>query len=115
MWNERGDVAAADFDEGDLTIDAAYHDLDLSAIVGAGQRLVMIRVNMVENTAGKQLRMKTKGMVNTWNHAVGITQVANKTLDHTFWVYTDAAGKIEYRFDNSTWGNIYVSIRGWFE
>lgn len=113
-WTDRGDVADSDYENGDLTKDAQYHDMDLSSIVGAGKRLVLLRVGMAEDAGGKKCRFRTKGFSHNYNLSTRYTQVANKTVDGDVWVETDANGVIEYLFDAATWTIIYIIVRGWF-
>ena len=113
-WHDRGDLAVSDYQSAALTKDSDWHDLDISAIVGKGQKLVMIRTYINDNAGGKKCQFKTKGYANDFNVSRCVTQAANKTNDKECWVYTDVNGVIEYYFDVATWNAINLLIRGWF-
>lgn len=111
----RGDVVDNDFVAGDLTKDDAWHDLDLSAIIGVGKSLVFIRAFLDENTGGKFIKLRTKGHTNNTNISACYTQVANKICDHTLSIYTDSNGIIEYLISTATWTTLTLAVRGWFK
>jgi len=48
----RGTVPKPDFEAGDITIDGAYHDLDLSGIIPAGSFAALISTNVKCNAVG---------------------------------------------------------------
>lgn len=114
QWFDRGDVSDSDYETEDFTDDDDYHDLDLSSIVGAGKRLVLLRVGLNENAGGKECRFRTKGFSGHYNLSSRYTQVADKTVDGDVWVQTDSNGVIQYLFTTATWSVIYLIVRGWF-
>lgn len=114
MFTDRGDVAANDFEEGDLTMDDAYRDLDLSGIVGANAVLVMMRVRLMSDEGQKRIVLKTKGSSNAPNTAFSYDGGAGLAVDHIQFVMTDAAGKLEYKASVATWSIIELTVRGWF-
>lgn len=113
-WYDRGDVAAYDYTAGTLTADGAWHDLDISGIVGIGRRKVLFQGFLEDNAGGKKMLMRTKGNTNEINVASAITQVAAKQCDRNVFVYTDVNGIIQYKIEVATWASIDVVIRGWF-
>lgn len=113
-WHDRGNVATYDYQSADLTKDGAWHDMDISAIVGKGQKLVCIRGYINDNAGGKRAQFRTNGNAQDINVSARRTQVANKTYETDIWVYTDANGVIEYDFDVATWNAITLLVRGWF-
>lgn len=114
-WIERGDLPANDYDENDLTQDNNYYTLDISGIVGVGKRLVLLSCRMIEDQGNKAVTMDTNGQTYHINASIHRTQFANITYQFNAWVYTDADGKIEYRYESGTWGVTRISVRGWFE
>lgn len=114
-WHDRGNVTTVDYDSAHLTKDSDWHDLDISGIVGIGQKLVLIRAYINDSVGGKKCQFRTKGYANDFNVSRCITQVAAKTNDKECWVYTDANGIIQYYFDTATWYAINLVIRGWFD
>ena len=114
QYVNRGDPANADWTQADLTLDAGYHDLDMSAIVGARTVLVHLRVVIMDGTAGALCVLRTNGMSNAQNAARLNVATANKPDDEDIILTTDSAGLIEYRIDA---GMDYVTIvvAGWWE
>lgn len=110
----RGDPNDEDYDLSELTRDGAYHDMNISAIVGAAVRLVLLRVRGNANAADKVFKFKTKGQTNDYNIAEGRSQVANVTIAGDFWVLTDASGVCEYNFDTAFANSIFITVGGWF-
>ena len=113
-WHDRGDLAEPDYQTVDVTKDSDWHDMDISAIVGKGQKLVLIRCYINDNAGGKKGQFRTKGYTYTYNVGRVVTHVANKTADEHIWVYTDVNGVIQYYFDTATWNAVQIEVRGWF-
>lgn len=112
---DRGDIAALDYTQATLTQDGAWHSLDISSIVGAGRRLVLLRVRVLDGEVGKKGAFKTNGDVNAVNSSEIYTHVANVINEADMWVFTDTAGIIEYLFSNVVFTSILVAVRGWFK
>lgn len=113
-FTDRGDLASIDWEIGDLTIDGAWHDLDLSGIVGANAALVCIRLLLDTSAAGKKGLFRTNGNSNSINVGQGYTAVLSKSFPQDMWVVTDAAGKIEYNFTADLAGIVRLSVAHWF-
>jgi len=114
-WNERGEVSSADYDETTLLENGSYNALDISGIVGAGHRLVLLGVRCQTGTAGASVRLRTNGQVGYWNRSELVSPAANVAFGGDMWVYTDASGVIEYWFTNQGWLQAEFVIRGWWE
>ncbi len=114
-WNDRGDVAVYDYIEATLTADGAWHDLDISGIVGASRRLVVIESNLKDNAGGKTMIMRTKGNVNEINVSPCGTITADKTCSRNMILYTDINGVLQYKIESGVWAIIDLAIRGWFK
>jgi len=112
-YTDRGDLANYDFTEATLTIDGAWHDMDLSSIVGAGVRLVLLRVIINNTSIGEPANFRTKGYSGAANRATLRIQEAGYVYDTDMWILTDASGIIEYLFSNTTWTSIDITVRGW--
>lgn len=113
-FTDRGDPAANDYTQTDFTRDNAYHDLDLSAIVGANACLVLISVHIKASTTNEEMKVGTSGNSNDYNTAWRKTISANVDYRYDIWVWTDAAGKIQYKFTTGTYVTINFNVRGWF-
>lgn len=114
-WNDRGDHGAFDFTHNSLTEDGAFHDMDLSAIIGSKKCLVMLRLTMKATTEGPYCQFRTNGNVNVYNCSTRYCQLANRSVAGDVWVETDDNGVIEYKFLPATWTLIYVLVGGWFD
>lgn len=112
---DSGDAAAVDYDVNDFTKDSAYHILDISSKVGAGVRLVHIKIVVVATTADEHFEIKTNGNTYERNVFSSGDMPANEPQVRSDWVYTDADGKIEYRISSGTYTAFDMIIRGWFE
>lgn len=63
----RGDPAAVDFTESDLSVNGAWTDLDLSGIIPVGTTSVVLHLAMDASAAGRYLSFRTKGNTNDNN------------------------------------------------
>ena len=112
---DRGDPAAADFAVGALTTDGAWHDLDLSSIVPASAKAVIIRAQIEDNAAGSIFAIRKNGNSNIVNNARQVTQVADVSIHITPTIVpVDTNRVIEYFASNTTWTTINIAVCGWF-
>lgn len=114
-WYDRGDVAAYDFTVATLTADDAWHDLDISGIVGIGRKLVIIESNLKDNAGGKTMLMRTKGNVNEINISPCGTVTADKTCSRNMILYTDTNGILQYKIESGVWAINDLVVRGYFK
>lgn len=112
-YTDRGDPDAVDFTESDFTKDSTWRDLDISGIVGAAQRLVLIQCNVQVNGVAKGFNLREKGNSLAYNIGGWISPVANVLFTYDRWVLTDASGVIQYYAETATWTYISLIIRGW--
>jgi len=114
-WYDRGNLFSADFSIGDFITDGTWRDLDISSIVGAGERLVLMSGRLADNAGNKTMTLRTKGNTFAKNVDIACTQVADRLYTHSFWVYTNVDGVIQYNIDIATWSEIGLTIRGYFK
>lgn len=112
---DRGSLDVDDFVKEDLTEDGNWHDMDLSGIVGAGRRLVQIYAQCNTDGSPYYAGFRTKGHTGTQNRYLEYNVVGAKTMCFDTWIYTDANGFVQYRFQPTTWTIINIAIRGWFK
>jgi len=112
---DRGELGTFDYTIGDFISDEAYHDLNLSGIVGAGERLVMIQVQAAAIVAGATVFFITKGHTLYNNRAGLIIPSDMAPEEQTMWIKTNESGIIQYMLFNTTWLYCNVTIRGWFK
>ena len=113
---DRGDPAAADFAIGAFTIDGAYHDLDLSAVVPTNARWVYVKIVLLNNADGVNIALRTKSNSNTGNTLTQNTQNANFTVYLDGFIYIDPANPqtIQYNVVNvGVWTTVSLIVRGW--
>jgi len=114
MWTDRGDVAAFDFDKGDLETDVGTGVLDLSAIVGTGKRMVHIRGSFGSVAGGDRILFRTNGYTNAYNYDKWTCQTAHTLHEHIFHVVTDEDGKVGYSGYIPS-GSVQLTVVGWGE
>lgn len=113
-FTDRGDPGASDWLLGDLIEDNAYHDLDLSAIVPAGAKAVLLFTWYKATAVAKAIYFKTKGNVN----AIAVS--ANRTVaaglhhlqDHV--VACDENRVIEYKMNSPESDYVDIVVKGWW-
>ena len=112
-WTDRGDISAADFAGGDLTIDNAWHDLDLSSIVPAGATRVLLRLYVDPGTAlYRVVAFRKNGNTNTANNSGLILEADTISLTQ-YQVVCDSNRVIEYLV-NDTLTTINITVVGWY-
>lgn len=114
IFTDRGDPAAADWTKDTLTADGAFHDLDLSSIVPAGAKAVLISITVKDDAAGSRVLLRKNGNSNSWNVGVATTQVANLRHFEDVVIPCDTNRVIEYELTNTVWTEIYFLIKGWW-
>ena len=110
--NDRGDPAAWDLTEATMTMDDAWHDLDLSAIVPADAAWVLLRVLISDPNIDDSLQFRKNGNINTYAVSRVICQVANQNIEAELLVPCDAARVIEY-LANAVITSINIVVLGW--
>ena len=113
IYEDRGDPAASDFAVGDLTTDAAWHDLDLSAIVPVNAKAVILYVQ-IQAPAQGSIYFRKNGNVNAVNISRAFIQVANIPIAFDFVVPLDQNRVVEYTATNIAWNTVTIAIKGWF-
>lgn len=108
---DRGDPAASDYDETDLTADDAWHDLDLSGIVDAGATAVLLRVRLQART--KSLLFRENGNSNAANVAALETGEGGSLQRGDLLVVPDANGVIEYKLSGAVTA-VDITVAGWW-
>ena len=110
---DRGDPAAYDFRETDLTLDSTWRDLDLSGVVPSNAVAVSMAVNIQDDAAGTRVKLRKNGNSNDKNIAQFYSIVAGVLNPQDKLVACDSDQKIEY---NASAGidAIYITIKGWW-
>lgn len=114
MFVDRGDPAAYDYAKEDLTIDGAWHDLDLSALVPAGAKAVLLIGHVEGNAIAWKINFRQKGNTNEINHGDMETIRANVTRHRSLIVAVDVNRVVQYNADNESWTHLDLAVRGWW-
>lgn len=114
QYEDRGDPTAYDFLIADFTTDGNWHDLDLSAIVPKGVKLVHFTVIVGDDSSNKYIYFRKNGNANAYNANQAKTIVANIYTPYDFFCVCDNNRVIEYMASNTTWSSIALIVRGWF-
>lgn len=111
---DRGDPSAYDLVLASMTTDGTWYDWDVSSVVPAGAKAVMLGISMKDNTVDKYLQFRKNGNVNTYAAVLWRTQAANVTMGFEIIVACDSNRIIEYSASNTTFTFINIVILGWF-
>ena len=110
---DRGDADSADFDLFSLTTDNNWHDLDLSGIVPAGAKAVLVTVVLLSATASTSLTLRKKGNTLEVNVARMTTTVANLTHIADLACPISTTRFIQYNILDIPWTFLSLSVKGW--
>ena len=115
---DRGNPTAYDYNETGskavLNTDETWHDLDLSAIVPAGAKAVLIRLETCDDELGSEFKLRKKGNSNEYNIVNTNTMVASAKHPWTVVVACDSNRVVQYFGANRAFIYIRVVITGWF-
>lgn len=115
LFHDRGDPSSVDFAIGVLTVDAAFHDLDLSAIVPDGTTAVLLNVQVTSSAAGGVMDFRKKGNSNSINIGRVITQVGSVLNSVDIVVPCSTARVIEYKVSGGvSWTPINITVKGYW-
>lgn len=110
---DRGDPSATDFDEGDLTQDGGWYDLDLSSIVPSGAIAVLLLVWIKDDAVNTVLQFRKNGNSDIYNTSILRTQVVNVFNDADTIVACDSNRVIEYKASAAI-TSLGIIVRGWW-
>ena len=114
MYVDRGDPAAYDFDINDFTLDAAWHDLDLSALIPLGAKSVLFDFDFTNSSANRHVALKKGGQTNDFNHVETHTRVAAQD-DHSQMVVAVGPNRIiQYNISAAGWSAMNATLCGWW-
>ncbi len=114
MYVDRGDPAAYDFVTSNFTLDAAWHNLDLSALITLGAKAVLLDFDYKNTSANRHIALKKGGQTNDFNHAQVHTRVAAQD-DHASMICAVGPNRIiQYNIDAVGWTYVNMTLRGWW-
>jgi hypothetical protein len=109
---DRGDPSS--LDKTTWTADGNWYDWDLSAVVPAGAKAVLLWILVSDDAANSTFKLRKNGNSNAVNFAEIYTQVSGVFNTGDFIVACDSNRVIEYNATNTTWTDIQAVIKGWF-
>lgn len=114
VYVDRGDPATYDYDKEDLTIDGAWHDLDLSTIVSEKAKAVFIVGHLQGNAVDWAIMFRKKGNTNEVVHGGMETLRAGVERHRSSIVALDDNQVIQYKIDNQVWDVLSLAVKGWW-
>lgn len=111
---DRGDPPDYDYTAGDFIKDSAWHELDLSAIVPAGAKAVLFRVDPLNPNVGNKFVVRKHGNVNDINTAKVYIMVSGVPDSRCFSCSLDSDRKIDYWITSGTWMVLDFTVKGWW-
>lgn len=116
VFTDRGDPTGYDYTQLTLTIDGAWHTLDLSALVPEGATAIILRVQAVNTGAIASIYFRKNGNSNAYNVSRVETQTLTTTALADAIVFCDTARRIQYLIANvGTWASITIVVAGWLK
>lgn len=109
---DRGDLAAFDVTEATMTLNNAWQNLDLSAIVPADASWVLLRVQISDPNVGDNLYFRKDGNANAIATPGIVAQVADIINEAEILVPCSAARIIEYK-GNAAITIVNIAVLGW--
>ena len=110
---DRGDPAAYDYTEAGLTMDNAWHNLDVSAVVvDTDASWVLLGVLLNDPNVGDNIMFRRDGNANAISMAGVIAQVANQDVFAQVLVPCSTSQVIEYRA-NAALASCDIVVMGW--
>lgn len=114
-FHDRGDPAAWDWRLVNLTEDGAWHDLDLSAIVPAGAKAVLLRVRYSADAITHNAKFRKNGNANVYNMGILYASVANIFMMQDIVCACDSNRVIEYLLTSPNTTACDICIKGWWK
>jgi len=110
---DRGDPAAYDYTEAGLTMDNAWHNLDVSAVVtDSDASWVLLGVLLNDPNVGDNIMFRKDGNANAISMAGVIAQVANQDIFAQVLIPCSTSQIIEYRA-NAALASCDIVVMGW--
>ena len=110
----RGDPSTYDRTETTLTEDAAWHNLDLSAVVPTGAKSILFKAYAKSGSAGAYMYLRPTGSTNSYAAGVVYTQVANIYSFEIMGVPCDSSQDVQYYVTTNMTAEGLVVMGWWF-
>lgn len=113
-FENRGDPAGNDFATHNFTQDNTWHELDLSGIVPADAKGVVVSLLLLNAGVGRYFALRQHGNVNSWNVSGNTIQVANIFYRTDATCPVDGDRHIDYFASAAGWTIINMTVKGWW-
>jgi len=114
-FSYRGNAGGVDLVTTSIFKDAAYHEWDMSGIIPAGTKLVLLKLWRIRSTAtDNTAQFRPKGGEDLYNTAHWTCPLGNEYFYPDILVVPDADGIIEYKF-SASFNYCEFLVRGWFK
>jgi len=110
----RGDIVLPDYDKTTLTIDGAWHSLNLVAIIPANAKLVCLDLEVKDELVGVKLSINCAGFSLHGTLYRVKTVVTNESIARGVTVPLTNNAIIQYRVDDIVWLTANISVMGWW-
>lgn len=115
LFMKKPDQQSYDFTLSDFTIDDNYHDLDLSTLIPAGAKVVLLWGAYKTNTADSEARLAQYGHTGLYLKTLRHQHVVNVGQDIDCLMPVDSNRKIQYAFASGpTYVYINLQVVAWF-
>jgi len=114
IYVHRGNPGAWDFTILDLTVDNAWHDLDLSSIVPANAHSVNLITNISGTQIERNIKLRSKDVTGDHNLITLWTQVSNVKLGGCFPLAVDSNRVIQYKVNHISLDFVNLLVSGWW-
>lgn len=111
---DRGDPATVDFDVDDFFCDGAWKYLDLSGIVPAGAKAVLLTVSLQDNEVNTYVSFRNGDNSNVYSKSKLTVQVADIFIEQDVVVPVPTDRVISYKTTNTTITVLNVTVKGWW-
>lgn len=115
QYTKRGNLEDWDWDQGDLTTDGTWYELDCSSIVPTGTVLIFFYLILTDNLVNQVFIMKHPDHEDNYSAVGFATQTANSGMRGVVPVPCDSNRKIKYYGSNTTFTSIDLTIVGWIK
>ena len=111
---DRGDISAYDYQVSSFTKDGNWHDLDLSAKIPIGTKLVVLVVWLQADSTTLTAAFRKNGNTQDYNVSALAPPFDDRLDCNTIVVEPDENRVIEYRFTSGNWIGINIFVKGYF-
>jgi len=107
-----GDIADAQFDAEDFTIDGNWHTLDISSVVPAGVDLVRVNLDLTAVGIGDNIAVKNDDYTGAYNRIVACGYVAGYSAYKRGLISCSSDRKIKYKITAGV-AVVFLNVVGW--